>query len=78
MRKGGAKVVLVSPEMALSNDFRALFEHDSFRGKLGGFVLDEGHSAIDWGDTFHKKMGELNRLRHQVRADRCTSLSHSP
>ncbi|KAL9938461.1 hypothetical protein V8E36_003084 [Tilletia maclaganii] len=66
VRKGGAKVVLVSPEMALSNDFRALFEHDSFRGKLGGFVLDEGHSAIDWGDTFRKNMGELNRLRHRA------------
>ncbi|KAL9938189.1 hypothetical protein V8E36_002812 [Tilletia maclaganii] len=66
VRTGAFNAVLVSPEMALSNDFLGLFEHDSFRSRLAGFMFDEAHTLVDWGDTFRTRMKEMGLLRLQV------------
>ncbi|KAL9936638.1 hypothetical protein V8E36_004706 [Tilletia maclaganii] len=66
VRSGKKNAVLVSPEMALSNYFLALFENEGFRSRLAGFIFDEVHAVVDWGDTFRTKMKELGQLRHQI------------
>ncbi|KAL9935194.1 hypothetical protein V8E36_006270, partial [Tilletia maclaganii] len=63
VRPGKKNAVLVSPDMVLSNDFLALFEHEGFRSRLAGFIFDEVHAVVDWGDTVRTKMKELGQLR---------------
>ncbi|KAE8212870.1 hypothetical protein CF327_g3517 [Tilletia walkeri] len=67
---GEAKVVLLSPEMALSTDFMRIFDNAAFRKRLGGIILDEAHVVYDWGTKtgFREKFKELCHLRHQTAA----------
>ena len=62
--KKDAALVYVSPEMALSDGFAALWTNASFRARLTAVIVDEAHCIDDWGgDDFRPQYRELENLR---------------
>ncbi|TDL28995.1 P-loop containing nucleoside triphosphate hydrolase protein, partial [Rickenella mellea] len=60
---GKYQLVYISPEMALSRSFEALWDNIKFREKISAIIVDEAHCADEWADEFREKYKELNRLR---------------
>lgn len=59
-----AQLVCMSPEMALSDSFGALWKDSRFRARLTAIVVDEAHCINDWGDDkFRPLYQKLSGLR---------------
>ncbi|KZT43582.1 P-loop containing nucleoside triphosphate hydrolase protein [Sistotremastrum suecicum HHB10207 ss-3] len=63
VEQGKFQLVYISPEMALSNRFRALCTRPHFRNAMSALIIDEAHCIEQWGDEFRKSYKELSRLR---------------
>ncbi|KAI0318808.1 P-loop containing nucleoside triphosphate hydrolase protein [Amylostereum chailletii] len=69
IRRGQDQLYYVSPEMALSESFVALWQDTSFRGRVQAIIVDEAHCIAQWGDDFREHYKELGRLRNYVGHD---------
>jgi superfamily II DNA helicase RecQ len=66
LRQGHANLYYVSPEMALSSSFVALWQDRNFRNRVQALVIDEAHCIMDWGEDFRKEYSGLAKLRDYI------------
>ena len=57
------RIVLLSPEIALSTAFRAVLIDPSFQEKLSLVAIDEAHVVWEWGQSFRVQYSQLSLLR---------------
>ena len=55
--------VLISPELAISDDFRCIASSPSFKQQVSLVVVDEAHLVYHWGRAFRTAYSRLNLLR---------------
>jgi superfamily II DNA helicase RecQ len=61
---GDWQIVLISPEMLLSNRFvREVLQNKVFHKHVLSVVVDEAHVVSHWGSGFRKKYGMLGSIR---------------
>lgn len=59
--------IFVSPETALSNSFHEkILKNKVFRDNCIELVVDEAHSASEWGDDFRPEYAEIGKLRGRL------------
>jgi superfamily II DNA helicase RecQ len=63
-------IVLLSPEIALSDGFkRKVLTDPSFQKKLALVAIDEVHVVSEWGKTFRRHYSQLELLRRFIGKD---------
>ena len=61
------RAIFVSPEMALSNSFHEkVLKNNIFRDNCIELVINEAHSASEWGDDFRPKYAEIGKLHSRL------------
>jgi superfamily II DNA helicase RecQ len=55
--------VLLSPELAIGDTFRAIVTHPQFRERLGLVAVDEAHLVAHWGRAFRTEYARMHQLR---------------
>ncbi|KAI0082973.1 P-loop containing nucleoside triphosphate hydrolase protein, partial [Irpex rosettiformis] len=60
VRNGAANIILLSPEMLLSKNFKKFIQCDSVRARLALFCVDECHLVDEWGLDFRKAYGQIS------------------
>ena len=55
--------IILSPELAISNELRKLFTDSVFRQKLALIAVDEGHLVRTWGEDFREAYQQLGHVR---------------
>lgn len=66
LRCGGYTHILLGPEQATSNSFRALFRDPQFAGSIGLVAFDEAHLVKNWGMEFREDFTLVRELRRLV------------
>ena len=55
--------ILISPELAISDDFRNIACNPAFKERISLVVVDEAHLVSQWGRAFRPAYARLNQLR---------------
>jgi superfamily II DNA helicase RecQ len=55
--------ILISPELAIGDDFRLVASSPSFKQRVSLVVVDEAHLVHHWGRAFRTAYSRLNLLR---------------
>ena len=67
VREGKFRRVLVSPEIAISQEFgTAVLSKRNFQKRLRSFVVDEAHCICEWGGSFREDYTKIGALRGRV------------
>ncbi|SMY22607.1 unnamed protein product [Zymoseptoria tritici ST99CH_1A5] len=61
--------VVLGPEQAVSNDFKAMLRNDHIRSQIGLVSIDEVHLLYSWGESFRPQFLQLGQLRQLVSPD---------
>ncbi|KAJ7607060.1 P-loop containing nucleoside triphosphate hydrolase protein [Roridomyces roridus] len=62
--KGKYQIILISPELLLSNRFLdVVMRNSAFTRKILSVVIDEAHVVSHWGSQFRKQYGYLGLIR---------------
>lgn len=63
VKQGHFTHVLISPELAIGDDFRPIASSPSFKQQVSLVVVDEAHLVYHWGRAFRTAYSRLNLLR---------------
>jgi superfamily II DNA helicase RecQ len=56
--------ILISPELAVGDQFRGVLSASTFSSKIALVVVDEAHLVAQWGQDFRTDYARLNLLRN--------------
>ncbi|XP_065902058.1 ATP-dependent DNA helicase RecQ-like isoform X2 [Dysidea avara] len=69
VRNAKYQLVFFTPEAVLHGRWRKVLHSEPYATRLCVMVIDEAHTVIEWGDTFHSDMLRLGEIRSIVPED---------